>query len=90
MSDSDIYIYILKMGTVPRCVAFTPKPLGTVRHLPIQRATAVVNGWYFPIHEKTSKGCRLSKSRTSKGCRSSGQRPSKGCSASRPKDMHRM
>ena len=32
----------------PVYVALDTKPLGTVRHLPIQRATAVVNGWDFP------------------------------------------
>ena len=29
-------------------VALDTKPSGTVRHLPIQRATAVVNGWDSP------------------------------------------
>ena len=28
--------------------SFDTKALGSVRHLPIQRATAVVNGWDFP------------------------------------------
>ena len=31
--------------------SFDTKALGSVRHLPIQRAAAVVNGWDFPTKQ---------------------------------------